>query len=365
MVRLTLVFVAAVIAAATDPAYAGSMDDLVQAAKEEGELTVIALPHDWCGWGRVLEIFKERYGLAVNELNPEANSGVQIEALKANRGNKGPQAPDVVELGLSFGVSGKAEGLFQPYKVSTWDTIPDSAKDEEGYWVGDSYGVLAFEVNADIVKNSPQDWSDLLKPEYAGFVALAGSPLTSNMGMQSAFAAGLSKTGGDPATAPDAGLEFFAKLNAAGNLVPANGTTAALAQGTTPIIVRWDFLALTDRDMLKGNPRVEVVVPQTGVLVGIEVQAISGTAPHPNAAKLWMELVFSDEIQLNFLAHYCHPARFNDLLKNGKIPPELLAKLPPAARYESAFLPTVEELSEAKNTIVKKWNSVVGPVGQQ
>ena len=365
MVRHALIVVATVIAAATDPAFAGPMDELVQAAKEEGELTVIALPHDWCGYGRTLEIFKERYGLKVNELNSEANSGVQIEALKANRGNRGPQAPDVVELGLSFGVSGKAEGLFQPHKVSTWDTIPDSAKDAEGYWIGNWYGVLAFVINGDIVKTLPQDWSDLLKPGYSEFVALSNSPLTSNMGMQAVFAAGLSATGDDAAASPDAGLEFFAKMNMAGNLVPASGTTAALAQGTTPIIVQWDFLGLTSRDTLKGNPRVEVVIPKTGVLAGIEVQAISATAPHPNAAKLWMEFLFSDELQLNFLAHYCHPTRFDDLLKSGKIPPELLAKLPPAARYESAFLPSVEELSEAKNTIVKKWNSVVGPVGQQ
>ena len=48
---------------------------------------------------------------------------------------------------------GQGDGLLQPYKVSTWDTIPDSAKDADGYWYGDYYGVLAFEVNTDIVKN--------------------------------------------------------------------------------------------------------------------------------------------------------------------------------------------------------------------
>jgi putative spermidine/putrescine transport system substrate-binding protein len=70
-------------------------------------------------------------------------------------------------------------------------------------------------------------------------------------------------------------------------------------------------------------------------------------------------------MQLNYLEHYCHPARFSDLLKNGKIPQELLDKLPPAERYESAFLPTVEQLSQAKKIIIEKWDSVVGPIGQK
>ena len=91
-----------------------SMDDLVAAAKKEGQLTTIALPHDWCGYGDVIEGFKEKYGLAVNELNPNAGSGDEIEAIKANKGNTGPQAPDVIDVGLSFGPAAKKDGLLRP-----------------------------------------------------------------------------------------------------------------------------------------------------------------------------------------------------------------------------------------------------------
>src|ERR1051326_5621861 len=122
--------------------------ELVAAAKKEGQLTVIALPHDWCGYGALIDGFKAKYGLTINELNPDAGSGDEVEAIKANKGNTGPQAPDVIDVGLSFGPSAKADGLIQPYKVSTWDSIPDSAKDPEGFWTGDYYGVLAFEVNS-------------------------------------------------------------------------------------------------------------------------------------------------------------------------------------------------------------------------
>jgi putative spermidine/putrescine transport system substrate-binding protein len=344
----------------TNVASADAMSDLVAAAKKEGSLTTIALPHDWCNYGEMIQSFKDKYGLEVNELNPDAGSGDEIEAIKANKGNTGPQAPDVIDVGLSFGPSSKKEGLIQPYKVATWDTIPDSAKDAEGYWYGDYYGVLAFEVNSDIIKESPQDWSDLLKPDYAASVALAGDPRASNQAIQGVYAAGLSQAGGDAGKAGEAGLKFFADLNKAGNFVPVIGKAAPLAQGSTPIIIRWDYNALADRDTLKGNPKVDVVIPKTGVVAGVYVQAISAYAPHPNAAKLWMEHLYSDEGQLIWLKGYCHPIRFNDLVKNGKVPQEMLDKLPPAAAYEAAVFPTLDEQAASKETITKQWDAVVG-----
>lgn len=337
-----------------------SMDRLVAAAKREGMLTVIALPHDWCGYGANINGFKAKYGLKVNELNPDAGSGDEIEAIKANKGNKGPQAPDVIDVGLSFGPSAKKEGLLQPYKVATWNTIPNDAKDAQGYWYGDYYGVLAFQINADIVKILPADWSDLLKPEYKNAVALAGDPRASNQAIQGVFAAGLSAAKGNVAMAADEGLKFFADLNKRGNFVPVIGKAASLAQGATPIIIRWDYNALADRDTLKGNPKVEVVVPTSGIVAGVYVQAISRYAPHPNAAKLWMEYLYSDEGQLNWLKGYCHPIRFQNLVASRKVPADLLAKLPRADAYAKAIFPTLEQQDRAKEVITKQWDTVVG-----
>ncbi len=158
--------------------------------------------------------------------------------------------------------------------------------------------MLAFQVNKDLVKNIPQDWADLLKPEYANAVALAGDPRTSNQAIQAVYAAGLASGAAAGAPAGKAGLDFFKKLNAAGNFVPVIGKAASIAQGSTPIVVRWDYNALADRDKLADNPPTEVVVPKSGVVAGVYVQGISAFAPHPNAAKLWMEHLYSDEGQL-------------------------------------------------------------------
>ncbi|HEX9680391.1 MAG TPA: ABC transporter substrate-binding protein, partial [Anaerolineales bacterium] len=249
------------------------MQALVDAAKAEGSVTTIALPADWCNYGEVIQGFKDTYGLEVNELDPNAGSGDEIEAVKANRDNPGPQAPDVIDVGFGFGPQIVEEGVVQPYQVSTWDTIPDDAKDPDGYWYGDYYGVLALQVNTDVVTDVPQDWPDLLDPKYNGQVALAGDPRTSNQAIQSVFAAGLAYGGSlDDASA---GLQFWADLVAAGNFVPVIADSGSFARGETPIIVQWDYLALANRDTLAGNPPVEIVIPSSGVFAGIYIQGIS------------------------------------------------------------------------------------------
>ncbi len=335
------------------PAEVGS--DLHKAAQAEGKLTTIALPHDWCNYGESISTFKSKYGIAVNELDPNAGSGDELEAIKANKGSTGDAAPDVIDVGLAFGPQAMAEGLVQPYKVATWDTIPDDAKDPDGYWWGDYYGVLAFEVNTAVVQNVPQDWSDLLKPEYRNMVALAGDPRSSNQAIQTVFAAALA-TGGSLDDA-QAGLDFFKQLHDAGNFVPVIAKPGTIAAGETPITIRWTYNALSNRDASAGNPPIEVVVPKSGRFAGVYVQGISAYAPHPNAAKLWQEFLYSDEGQNIWLKGYCHPIRYEDLVANNKVPADQLAKLPDVT---GAVFPSLDQLNAAKALITENWDAVVG-----
>jgi len=354
-----LVFAACSAAATPTPAPAGggAPEALITAAKAEGTLTTIALPHDWCNYGEAIETFKTKYGLTVTELDPNAGSGDEVEAIKANKDNPGPQAPDVIDVGLAFGPSSKAEGLIAPYKVATWDSIPADAKDADGYWYGDYYGVLAFEVNTAVVKNVPQDWADLLKPEYKGQVALAGDPRSSNQAIQAVFAAALASGGSLDNAQP--GLDFFKQLNDAGNFVPVIAKPGTIAAGETPITIRWTYNALSNRDSTaaSGGPEIAVVVPKSGRFAGVYVQAISAYAPHPNAAKLWMEWLYSDEGQNVWLKGYCHPIRYPDLVARSAVPADQLAKLP---NVEGAVFPTLDQLNVAKELITTKWDSVVG-----
>jgi putative spermidine/putrescine transport system substrate-binding protein len=334
----------------------GELTELVAAAREEGMLTTIALPHDWCNYGAVIQGFKDKYGIEVNELDPGAGSGEELEAIRANQNNPGPQAPDVIDVGLAFGPTAKEEGLIQPYKVMTWDEIPADAKDPDGYWYGDYYGVLSFEVNTDEVANIPAEYADLLKPEYNGQVALSGDPLTSNAAILSVWAAGLS-TGATGAEAAEAGLEFFKQLNEAGNFVPIDGDSRTVGIGETPILIDWSYNSILNDVNLAGNPDLETVVPNDGRLAGVYVQAISAYAPHPNAAKLWMEYLYSDEGQLAWASGFCHPIRFEAMSAAGKIPADVLAQLPST---EGAYFPSIAEIEAARTVITEGWPAVVG-----
>jgi putative spermidine/putrescine transport system substrate-binding protein len=318
-----------------------------------GALNVIALPRDWCGYGTLLDNFKAKTGLTINEITPDAGSGQEIDAIK-NNPNGGPAAPDVVDVGYSFGDANK--DLFLPYKVPTFDTIPADQKAADGAWVGDYYGVLSFEVNKDVIKgDSPKDWKDLLDPKYAHSVALAGDPLNSNQAIQSVEAAALAN-GGSLDNA-QAGLDFFKELNAKGNFVPTIAKQGTLVSGETPIVITWSYLALADRDSLKGTVNVDVVIPATGKFGGIYVQAISKTAPHPDAAKKWEDYLYSDEGQLVWTNAYCYTTRYDDLVKKGAISGDLKAKLPDVT---GTVFPTNPQLTAAKTLITGQWASVTG-----
>jgi putative spermidine/putrescine transport system substrate-binding protein len=331
------------------------MTALISAAQAEGTLTTIGLAHNWCNYGEVIEIFKFKYGLEVNELDPKAGFGDELQAIQANKDNQGPQAPDVIDVGFAFGPSAKDQNLIQPYKVSTWDSIPDEAKDPDGYWYGGYFSVLAFLVNTDIQSDVPKDWSDLLDPKYNGQVALSGDPRTSNQAIQSVFAAALANGGSLDNAQP--GLDFFAKLNKAGNLVPTISSNSLVARGETPIRITWDYNALSAIDSFAGNLKAEVVVPARGRFAGVYVQAISAYAPHPNAAKLWMEFLYSDEGQLLWMKGHCHPIREWDLRSRGAVPEDLLLKVPDVS---GVVFPAIDQLSAAQKLITEQWDKAVG-----
>jgi putative spermidine/putrescine transport system substrate-binding protein len=340
--------------AAAGAAIPGVPQSLIDAAKAEGNLTTIALPRSWCNYGEVIDGFASKFGIKINGLNPDGGSKDEVEAIKANKDNKGPAAPDVIDVGLSFGPDAKGQDLLQAYKVAGWDSIPASNKDADGFWYGDYYGVLSFEVNTTVVKNVPKDWNDLLKPEYKGQVALAGDPTASNQAISGVWAAGIATGGSLDNAAP--GLDFFKKLNDAGNFVPIIAKTANVASGDAPIRIAWTYNALADKDSLKGNPPIEVVVPATGRFGGVYVQAISKFAPHPNAAKLWMEWLYSDEGQNLWLKGYCNPIRYDDMVKRAVVNKDAQAKLPDSSGTQ---LPTLDQITKATDVISKGWPTTV------
>jgi putative spermidine/putrescine transport system substrate-binding protein len=328
---------------------------LIAAAQKEGTINTITLPPTWANYGEIMKTFQKKYKLKLTDAIPDGTSAQENQAIISNKGSK--RAPDVLDVGLSFADIGRKQKLYQPYKNANWATIPANLKDPQGYWVGDYWGVISFGTNVDVAKTAPTDWADLKNPAYKNMVALGGDPRQAGEAFAAVFAASLANGGSLDDITP--GIQFFADLKTAGNFITTQATSATKASGQTPIVAGWDYLQLADRDLDKGKVNVQVTVPKTGVYGGYYCQAINKYAPHPNAAKLWQEFLYSDAGQLLWLKGYTHPARFQDLAKRKVIPAALLAKLPPAQDYNTVKFASLKQAAAATTVLAAQWGPKV------
>ena len=336
--------------------------DLVAACKKEGMLTIIATPPDWANYGEIFYDFQATTGVAINSLDPNAGSSDELAAIVANKGNKGPQAPDIVDVGYAYGAQGVTAGDYQPYKGTYWSKLPATTLgiptyDSNGMWTVGYYGIMVIETNTSVVKNPPKNWSDLLDPQYKGQVALAGDPQSSNQAIQAVYAAALANGGSLDNAQP--GLDFFKKLNAEGNFVPVIAKVGTIAQGATPIELAWNYNALGDKQSLAGNPPIEIDYPSPSI-GGAYVQAISAYAPHPNCAKVWMEIIHSDQGQLAWIKGGASGVSEADMISRSAVPADVLKTLPDPKVLSAAVAPTVAQLTAAKTLITGGWMSTVG-----
>ena len=335
-------------ASATSVADFGTFADLEAAAKEEGALNVIALPRDWANYGAVLDLFAERYPeITINEGSPDVSSAEEIQAAKTNAGTD--KAPDVFDLGLAVALENVDS--FAPYKVEGFDDIPDSLKDPDGRFVGDYGGYMSVGVDTSKFP-APSELSDLAGAEYKGAVAINGDPTQAG----AAFAAvGLASVlGGGSLDDFQPGIDFFGELNSAGNFLKVDVTPATVASGETPVVFDWDYL---NAAYTADNPDWQVIVFPDQGYASYYNPAINADAPHPAAARLWQEFLFSDEVQNLFLAGGARPARMDAMTEAGTIDAELAAALP---EVPAETLVPSEEQSDAAGTLLgEKWAAAV------
>ena len=338
-------------ASATSAQDFGGMDKLVQAAKKEGQLNVIALPPDWANYGAIIKGFRDTYGIAVNSDQPDASSADEITTAQRLKGQS--KAPDVFDLGASVAAANTA--MFAPYKVATFDEIPAALKDPNGTWVNDYGGYMSIGYDADKVP-APTSVEDLLGPEYKGKVALNGDPTKAGAAFAGVQMVSVSQGG----TVEDIskGVDFFAKLKDAGNFLPVDPTPATIESGQTPVVIDWDYLNVAQGVKLRGNITWETFVPGDAAVGGYYVQAINRDAPHPAAARLWQEYLFSDAGQNLWLEGGARPVRLDAMTKAGRANGAAAAKLPKVSG--TPVIPTEEQNAEAKDYLAKNWANAVG-----
>lgn len=338
-------------ATATSAAALGGMDALVTAAKKEGQLNVIALPPDWANYGEVISTFTTKYGIKVNSSQPDASSQEEINAATQLKGQS--KAPDVFDVGQA--VAGANTTMFAPYKVATFDQVPASLKDPSGTWVNDYGGYMAIGFDKGKVP-APTTVKDLLGAAYKGKVALNGDPTQAG----AAFAGVAMVALGNGGSADDIskGVEFFTALKKAGNFLPVDPTPATIQSGQTPVVIDWDYLNVGQGAKLKGKLDWQTVVPANAVVGGYYVQAISKGAPHPAAARLWEEFLYSDAGQNLWLKGGARPVRQDAMVKAGTIDTSAFAALP-AVTGTPVFL-TPAQTDKAKEYLTAHWRKAIG-----
>jgi putative spermidine/putrescine transport system substrate-binding protein len=322
------------------------MAELEAAAKAEGTIVSYGLPDDWVNYGGIWKIYEEKYG--ITHADTDMSSGEILAALEAEKSN--PVA-DITDLGLNFAKVINDNSLSLPYKNAYWDEIPDYAKDADGRWSAAYWGAIAFTVNKDLVPNVPLTWDDLLKDEYKDTVCMKDprESATANMVvLAAAFGNGGDETNVQP------GLDFFQQMKDNGILRPVAPSTSAIQKGECPISLFWDFDGLSKKQEL-GMP-LEIVIPSDGTVAGLYVQFATAGAPHPNAAKLLLELEYSDEGQLAYAQGFVHPIR-----ESVALPADLLALFPPAEAYTAVSFPKdFEALDAAATAISDGWTLIMG-----
>jgi putative spermidine/putrescine transport system substrate-binding protein len=332
-----------------------NLKELVQEAKKEGHLNVIALPPDWANYGEIISTFSKKYGIPITSDNPDGSSAQENQAIVSLKGD--PRAPDVVDVNPTFAVAGTVQGLYAKYYPRNYPTIPRAIKDTRGLWMGDYWGSVTIGYNGNLVKNPPKSFADLLKPEYKNQVALNGSPLTSGSAIAGVFAAALANGGSLSNVAP--GVDWFAKCKSVGNFIPVQTVPQTVASGQTPISIDWDY---NNFAYVKEFPSAnwKVTIPSDGQYGGHYAQAVNASAPHPFAARLWEEFIYSDQGQILYLKGYAHPARFADLVQRKVIPKSLTASLPAGWLNATAKFASLGQQAAAKVVINSQWPAKVG-----
>ena len=340
-------------ATATSLKDVGGLPALIKLAKAEKELNVIALPPDWANYGEMISTFAKKYKIKVNSVNPDGSSADEINAVQTLKGQK--RQPDVVDVGLAFAVQGAKTGLFAPYKVATWNDIAVDAKDPNGLWFFDYGGYIAIGYDAKKVSPAPTSFKDLLKPAYKGQVALNGNPAKANAAFSGVFATALAN--GGTLNTVSKGLDFWKQMKSLGNFIPVEATPATVQSGQTPITLDWDYLQGKYSKESAGKVDWKIVVPSDAVYGGFYAQAVVKNSPHPAAARLWQEFMYSDQGQNIWLKGGARPIRLGAMLKSNKANATYVAGLPVVPAGQKAVFATLDQILSAKDAVAAIWGT--------
>jgi putative spermidine/putrescine transport system substrate-binding protein len=324
--RHVTAWIAAALGAAALPTRAQSaqpaLKDLERAARVEGKLASVGMPDDWANWRGIWADLQRLYGIV--HVDSDMSSAEEIAKIEAERANA---SVDIGDVGFEFGAIAKARGITRAYKPGTWAQVPDWAKDPDGHWALAYTGTIAFAVNTKRVKSVPRSWKALFESNARVLIGEVGRAAQANAGVLSAAIA----LGGDEMRLAPA-LAALAPLAKQHRLVTTNASPALMERGEADVFVMWDFNALSYRDKIPNAGDYEILIPSDGSITSGYTTILNKNAPHPNAAMLAREYIFSDAGQTQIARGNARPIRADSLA----LPEDVRKKLIDGKQYAKA-----------------------------
>lgn len=272
---------------AASPAFAADMTphetELYEAAKQEGELTWYVAQFGTEQAEEMGQAFTARYpGVRVNVIR---TTGQVAYARLTQDLRAGVAQCDVFSAtDLGHLVTLKSDGNLMQFDSENASQLrkPYLDLDPEGYYYTTSANPTVMVYNTNLVQASeaPKNWPDLVDPKWQGQVAVSHPGYSGSTGSWALLMKNLY------------GIEFLEKLEAQDPLIgrslidpPTVLTAGERSVGIGP-------LATSTRLKLAGNP-IEIVFPEDGAKLTLSGTGIMANAPHPNAAKLFVEHLLS------------------------------------------------------------------------
>jgi iron(III) transport system substrate-binding protein len=319
---------------------AGAQGATYEAAKKEGKLTWYISMYDVDTAEQVARAFEQKHpGVKVDVVRATAGVIYQRVLQESQAGIFNNDVYSSTEEGHY--VNFKEKGLLQPYVPDGADkVIPRFQKiDPDGYYHVASVGLILLTHNTQKVGagEAPKRWKDLLDPKWKGKIAI-GHPAFS--GYVATWVLSVSKL---------YGWEYFEQLARQNPQIgrSINDTVTALASAERLVAAGPDLTTLKSKQ--KGNP-VELVYPEDGAVLMTSPSAIMKRAPHPNAAKLFMDFIMTTEYS-------------QILARNGGAPlrPEVAPPkgLRPLGEVK-LIRPTLEEIRPGIPQVIEKFRATFG-----
>ena len=315
------------------------LNALTEAAKKEGELTWYVAHYTSEGAEDLGRGFTDLYGIKVNVVRTTAQVAYQrlLQDLKNNQ-----TICDVFSsTDLGHYARLKAEGRLDKYVPENMSKISPVFQnfDPEGFYQTTAAGMVVLTYNTSKVKpeDAPKKWEDLLDIKWKGKVS-TGHPGFS--GYVGTWVLSMKKL---------YGWQYFDKLEKNKPQIgrSINDTVTALNAGERQVAAGSDGSTLFSAS--RGNP-LAVVYPSDGAVLIISPSAIMKGTKHPNAAKLFMEYLYSVEAAKISAKHFAIPLR-----------PEVPS--PPGAKPISeikVIRPTVEEVDKGIPEVIEQWRDTFG-----